>query len=145
MEIVKKKEQLRILEAEEKKRKEGKKVKKSAAKKVSVKHKIREMWKWAAATYIMAWGFSIASIISFGSVLYADQMCQTALIYGTAIWRTIFIILSVFISPFALVIELFLNKIPIHLVQIFFTLTLFAVYVGWVALQSKLTKDTVYG
>jgi hypothetical protein len=43
-------------------------------------------------------------------------MCQTGLIFGMAIWRTIVIILSVFISPVALFLELLFNKIPVYFV-----------------------------
>ncbi len=91
-------------------------VKKSAAKKIKSKHKVRVMWKWGVACYILAWSFTFASISSFSLLLSKDQMCQTALIFGVGIWRTIVTIMSVFITPVALVIELLFNRIPIYLV-----------------------------
>lgn len=74
------------------------------------------MWKVAVACYIMAWSFTFASISSFFLLLYKDQMCQTGLIFGMGIWRTIVIIMSVFITPVVLIIELMFNKIPVYLV-----------------------------
>jgi len=108
--------------------------KKSSTKKISSKHKVRVMWKWAVAFYFIAWSFTFASITSFFSLLYRDQMCQTGLIFGMAIWRTIVIILSVFITPVALFLELLFNKIPIYFIQIILTLIYFCVYVGWTSL-----------
>jgi hypothetical protein len=119
--------------------------KKSSTKKISSKHKVRVMWKWAVAFYLIAWSFTFASITSFFSLLDQEQMCQTGLIFGMSIWRTIVIILSVFITPVALFLELLFNKIPIYFVQIFLTLIYFSIYVGWTALQSILMSDAVYG
>jgi hypothetical protein len=119
--------------------------KKSSTKKISSKHKVRVMWKWAVAFYLIAWSFTFASITSFFSLLDQEQMCQTGLIFGMSIWRTIVIILSVFITPVALFLELLFNKIPIYFVQIFLTLIYFSIYVGWTALQSILMDDAVYG
>lgn len=144
MEMAKEREQMKAKEAEDRMRKPGKKVK-TAVKKVSEKHKSRYMWKWALAIYIMAWSFTCASIVSFFMIVNDDQMCQTALIFGFAIWRTIYIILSVITAPVILLIEVLLNKIPIFLIHIFFPLLFLALYLGWIAMQSFLMRETVYG
>lgn len=103
------------------------------------------MWKWAISIYIVAWCLTFASISSFFYLLQRDQMCQTGLIFGMELWRTITIILSVFISPIALIIELLFNKIPIYFVHIFFSILSIFLYIGWTCVQSVLMKEPVYG
>jgi len=72
MELQKEREQMKIIEAEERMKKMGKRFKKTAAKGVSDKHKVRVIWKWGVSFYIIAWSFTFASIISFFYNLKTD-------------------------------------------------------------------------
>jgi hypothetical protein len=111
---------------------------------IKSKHK-STVWKWGLAFYIMAWPFAVTQVVSFAAIFGTDQMCQTALKHGFASWRTVFTILSVFISPLALTIELLFNNLVIYARHIVLPLLCFAAYLGVAAGFSALLGEPVYG
>jgi hypothetical protein len=72
-------------------------------------------------------------------------MCQINLQQGFALWRSIFSILSVFITCIVLTVELIFNDILIKIRHILLPILFFICYVGVSALQSSLMKEPVYG
>ena len=113
--------------------------------KVSRKYKGKLMWKWAIALYVSGWALSCASITSFVAIVSDDQICETVLRFGFDAWRSIFIIMSIFITPVTLVIELIFNRIPVKFQHLLFPIGIFAIYVGVSAFVSAQMKEPLYG
>jgi hypothetical protein len=119
--------------------------KKESNMKVSRKYKGKLLWKWSIALYVSGWALSCASIISFVAIVSEDQICETVLRFGFEAWRSIFIIMSIFITPVALFIELIFNRIPVKFQHLLFPIGIFAIYVGSSAYLSAQMKEPVYG
>jgi hypothetical protein len=66
----------------------------------------------------------------FALLLGNDQMCQTAIRHGFGTWRSVVIVISVYISPLALTIEMIFNKLVIQIKHIFLPILCFLVYLG---------------
>jgi hypothetical protein len=119
--------------------------KKESNMKVSRKYKGKILWKWSIALYVSGWALTCASITSFLAIVSEDQICQTALRFGFDAWRSIFIIMSIFITPVTLTIELIFNRIPVKFQHLLFPLGIFAIYVGFSAYLSAQMNEPLYG
>ncbi|TNV77115.1 hypothetical protein FGO68_gene6063 [Halteria grandinella] len=113
-------------------------------KKVKAKHR-STLWKWATALYLTAWPFAIAQVLMFATLLGDDQMCQTALKHGFGTWRSVVIVISVYVSPLALIIEGIFNKLVIPVRHMFLPLLCFLWYLSLTQLLSSLLQESAYG
>lgn len=113
--------------------------------KVSRKYNGKILWKWSIALYVSGWALSCASITSFVAIVSDDQICQTVLRFGFEGWRSIMIIMSVFVTPLTLIIELIFNRIPVKFQHLLFPISIYAIYVAVSSFLSVQMSEPLYG
>ena len=93
-------------------------------------HQISSSWKRAVIYYSVAWPLTVTSCLTFSLFFFTDQICATYLDFGFSQWRFVVVVLATYLPALVLIVELFINRVPLQYNHLSMNLIIIAVYIA---------------
>ena len=102
-------------------------------------------WKRSIIYYSIAWPLTVTSCLTFSLFFMRDQVCSTYFDFGFGHWREVIVILATYVPLFVLLVDLFINRVPLSYKHLYMNLVIICVYISINVISQIIQDRPIYG